>query len=503
MLLSKYGIKFRIILNSLFSVFIFVIFLVWLSNTYWNVLLHDEKEKLQNIVEVGSSIINGYLDLEKKGILSREEAIKRAKADINVIRYSGKEYLFITNTKYQVVLVPPKPELTGKDMSNFTDPTGLKLYVELANIAKKSGSGFISYMFPKAGSTTPSKKISYINYFPEWDWIVGTGLYLDDAYDSLLNFLKILLFACAFCIVTFVLVGIYFANSVVNPLTEVCKTLLLSSDSLLQKCNQLNSSSSSVKKYSHEQESSIQTTAAAIAEITSMIAKTTDLAGNSAKLANTISKKAGDGEISMKNMISSMKDIHEASSKLNEIEKIIIEIESKTQVINKIVSKTELLSLNASIEAARAGEHGKGFAVVAEEVGNLAHMSGKSSKEINALLQKSREEIQRILVQTVEKVEDGQKRTIKVSESFIDIVEGIKEINDQMSQVSDATKEQEIGVKQISNAMAMLDQLAFKNSSESENSLKATEEISQESSNLKVIVDKTESVVYGSGKKKK
>ncbi|WP_272866921.1 methyl-accepting chemotaxis protein [Silvanigrella aquatica] len=476
---------------------IFSVFLIWLLNFYWNLLIDAKKEKLQSIVDVGATLVASYIDLAQKGILSKEEAQKRAKENLNAIRYSGNEYIFLTNSKAYQVLNPVKPELSGKDMSNFKDPTGLKLYVEIARVATTSGKGYVEYMFPKAGSSTPIKKISCIKYFPEWDWIVGTGLYIDDVNNSMIKFIEILLFACLFCIVTFIGVGIYFANSVVNPLVEVCKSLLNSSDSLLHKSNQLKDSSSSVKKYSNDQAASIQTTAASISEITSMIGKTTELTSTSAKLANDISSKAADGEVSMKNMISSMQSIHEASSKLKDIESIITEIETKTQVINKIVSKTELLSLNASIEAARAGMHGKGFAVVAEEVGNLASTSGKSSKEINTLLQKSREEIQRILVQTVAKVEEGQSRTLKVSEAFTEIVVGIKEINNQMMQVSDATKEQEIGVKQIATAMGQLDQLAIKNTGESENSLKVTADISSESNNLKEIVSKTEKVVFG------
>ncbi|MBX9837890.1 MAG: cache domain-containing protein, partial [Silvanigrellaceae bacterium] len=210
---TKKGIKFKILLYCGFSVVIFSVFLVWLSNLYWNVLLNDKKEKLQNIVEIGSSLVKGYIDQEKKGTLSKEQAQARAKADLNVIRYSGKEYIFVTNTEAYQVLNPVKPELSGKDMSGFADPTGLKLYVEIANLAKKSGSGYIYYMFPKAGSTVPSKKLSYINYFPEWNWIVGTGLYMDDAYAAMNEFLGILLIACVFCIVTLVILGIYFANS--------------------------------------------------------------------------------------------------------------------------------------------------------------------------------------------------------------------------------------------------------------------------------------------------
>ncbi len=501
-MLGNKGIKFKIILNSLMSIMIFTIFMVWISNIYWESLMHNKKDILQDIVQVGKTVTAHFIELEKKGTLSRDEAQNKAKEIINTIRYGGNEYIFITNTKAYQVLNPVKPELSGKNMSEFKDPTGFKLYVEIANLAVKSGTGFIEYMFPKAGSTVPTKKLSYIHYFPEWDWIVGTGLYLDDVSTSMTKFLEVLLFACVFCIVTFISIGIYFANSVVKPLSEVCLSLINASKGLMQKSDELKVSSSSVKKYSKEQETSIQTTAAAISEITSMIGKTTQLTGNSADLANSISGKAEQGEVSMKDLISSMKGIQEASSKLKEIEVIINEIESKTKVINEIVSKTELLSLNASIEAARAGEHGKGFAVVAEEVGNLAHMSGKSSGEIQTLLQKSREEVQRILVQTIQKVEEGQKRTAKVAEAFSDIVTGVKDINLQMGQISDATKEQEIGVKQIANAMGQLDQLAFKNTGESENSLKATEEISNASQHLTDIVDKTENVIYGEKKKK-
>ena len=65
---------------------------------------------------------------------------------------------------------------------------------------------------------------------------------------------------------------------------------------------------------------------------------------------------------------------------------LIREINEKSVQLDKIESKQNILSLNASIEAARAGEFGRGFAVVAAEVGKLAVNSGEINKSIKQSL---------------------------------------------------------------------------------------------------------------------
>ncbi len=498
----KVGIKSKVFINSFLSCLLLTILLACVSYIYWNSLYFQRKASLVNIIETVVSTTEYFVNLDKSKVLTRQEAQDRVKEYINNIRYNKQEYIFITNTQSYLVLHPVKPDLSGKDMSKFTDPEGLKLFIEFSNIAKLHGKGFLEYMWPRAGSDKPVKKLSYIYYLPEWDWIVGTGVYIDDLQILMFDFMKILLSICSITFVVFIIFGIFFANSIIKSLESICRMLTQTSTSLITKSGELKKSSQNVKEFSKEQEVSTQSTASAISEISSMIGRTFELTNNSKSLANSIAAKTSHSENSMKDLTNSMKGIQEASKMLNEIGAIINEIELKSRIINEIVSKTELLSLNASIEAARAGEHGKGFAVVAEEVGNLAHMSGKSSGEIQTLLQKSREEIQRILVQTIEKVETGQKRTTIVTDSFNDIVNGIKEINLQMGHISDATKEQEIGVKQIANDMGILDQLAFKNAKESDNSLNETEEIIKLSQHLDDLVINTEVIIYGVRKNK-
>ncbi|WP_397599536.1 methyl-accepting chemotaxis protein [Silvanigrella sp.] len=212
--------------------------------------------------------------------------------------------------------------------------------------------------------------------------------------------------------------------------------------------NVLMKNSQSLSESVTEQAASVHQTTAAINQITSMVNKTSENATQSALVAKDASVKAEGSLKTMKRLTNSMDTIQESNNQLQNIAEIINQIHAKTSVINDIVSKTELLSLNASIESARAGEYGKGFAVVAEEVGNLAKVSGKSAKEIQDLIVKSQEEVNKILGVTKVRVTEGKTVTTDVQDSFVRISEDIINMVSVIEQISSATKEQEIGVRQ-------------------------------------------------------
>lgn len=221
--------------------------------------------------------------------------------------------------------------------------------------------------------------------------------------------------------------------------------------------NNLQQSSKDLSDSVSEQASSVHETSAAINEITSMISRTAENAKESTEMAQTASNKADDGQKIMLELVNSMETIQESNIKLQNIVIIINQINTKTAVINDIVSKTELLSLNASIESARAGEYGKGFAVVSEEVANLAKISGKSAKEIQDLITTSQEQVNKILEITKERIDEGKKVTDEAKNSFTKISEDISSMFQVIQQISEATQEQGIGVRQISVAMSQID----------------------------------------------
>jgi methyl-accepting chemotaxis protein len=234
----------------------------------------------------------------------------------------------------------------------------------------------------------------------------------------------------------------------------------------------LKKSSQSLADSVAEQASSVHETSAAINEITSMLNRTSENARESTNVAKNASQKAEEGLKIMENLVNAMETIQQSNKQLQDIANIISQINAKTAVINDIVSKTELLSLNASIESARAGEYGKGFAVVAEEVGNLAKISGKSAHEIQELITKSQEQVTQILELTKGRVDEGKKVTAEAQGSFHNISENISTMASVIQQIADAAREQEVGIKQISTAMGQID----KATQNSQNAMGSTSE---------------------------
>lgn len=236
---------------------------------------------------------------------------------------------------------------------------------------------------------------------------------------------------------------------------------------------------------SQEQLDCLNSTVSASHEINSMIMRTNDNARELDLKATNLENMATDGRKIVSHMVASSLNIKDGSNdfknqmqesitELKDALSVINEIADKTKLINEIVFQTKLLSFNASVEAARAGEHGRGFAVVAEEIGKLAQVSGNSSLEISAIVEKSVTSVNAALEKTISRVESLTGNTITLSQTgyqqardcediFSAINEKISEINTMVRDISTATKEQSIGVEQLDHAIIRLQEVADRN----------------------------------------
>ncbi|MEA3498437.1 MAG: methyl-accepting chemotaxis protein [Campylobacterota bacterium] len=212
-------------------------------------------------------------------------------------------------------------------------------------------------------------------------------------------------------------------------------TLDESSSDLLENVNLLNKNSS-------ESAAALEETAAALEEITSNIVSNTTTVVNMSQYAKKVTESANDGE----------KLAAQTTKAMDEIDKEVTAINDAIGVIDQIAFQTNILSLNAAVEAATAGEAGKGFAVVAQEVRNLASRSAEAANEIKALVYNA-----------TEKANNGKMIADKMISGYHGLNENITKTIDMISDVEMASKEQQIGIEQINDAVTSLDQKTQEN----------------------------------------
>ncbi|WP_419771139.1 MAG: methyl-accepting chemotaxis protein [Candidatus Marinarcus sp.] len=212
--------------------------------------------------------------------------------------------------------------------------------------------------------------------------------------------------------------------------------------SLRKSADELSSNVGTLSKNATEQAASLEETAASIDEITGNIQQTSEKAQEMLNVSTHTKTSANEGKGLANDTVKAMEEINETVQNINEA----------ISVIDQIAFQTNILSLNAAVEAATAGEAGKGFAVVAQEVRNLAARSAEAAKEIKELVENA----------TV-RANNGKVISSKMIEGFNQLEHKIETTNNLIDDVSNAAKEQTVGMTQIADAMNQLDKFTQEN----------------------------------------
>ena len=140
-------------------------------------LMVEKTEKIRNVVEVAFDVIKAA---HERSDLPEADRKQLALSMIKAMRYNSNDYLWINDSHPNMVMHPIKPGLDGKDLTDFKDPDGKRLFVEFSKVCREKGEGTVDYLWPKPGHEAPVEKLSYVKRFGPWDWIIGTGIYIDD-----------------------------------------------------------------------------------------------------------------------------------------------------------------------------------------------------------------------------------------------------------------------------------------------------------------------------------
>lgn len=327
-------------------------------------------------------------------------------------------------------------------------------------------------------------KITSNKFIPSIGWTLVSTLPAKEAFaaiDVTTYFSIIFATVLWLCALTLILLV---TRNITQQLSTLTQLLIRSTNTSVASARNLTTSFHTVAVNAEQESSSVHQTSAALSEILAMNEQTVANIAESRELSLHVSEEAISGNVAMEAMAYAVDQIKETNKALEEMRKIIGHINSKTSVIHDIVSKTELLSLNASIEAARAGEFGKGFAVVAEEVGNLAKTSGTAAKDIEALISESVSKIAGIIEGTKVRVQEGSNKSQEAVKIFRAIAEKIEEIKHRIDSITEATAEQKIGVERTTDATNQMSHAIHANAEAAANALKASKILEQEAEKI-------------------
>jgi methyl-accepting chemotaxis protein len=190
-------------------------------------LFKDREIKTEHVVQTVNTLVSHYYSLEQSGTLTRDEAQKAALAAVEDLRYgNGKEYFWIQSYENVMILHPIKPEMNGKSLNGFKDPEGTPLFEEMVEVVKKDGAGVVHYLWPHPGSDKPVSKISYVEGFAPWGWIIGSGIYVDDV-DTIFKDILIVVAAVSLGILALVIVvSFYIGRGITKPLAYISTNML-------------------------------------------------------------------------------------------------------------------------------------------------------------------------------------------------------------------------------------------------------------------------------------
>lgn len=531
-MLRNFRIEHRIwMINMLAVIGMLVILLVAASRQY-NEMEQMKLQEIRHLVDVAEGVIKDYQQRVVAGELSREQAQAEALNRVSAMIYGQyKDYVWVHDAQMNM-LAHPSPALRGRNLAALKDVNDKPFFRMLNEEALSKGESIMPYYWNRPGSEVPQPKLSYVRYNPEWNWLVATGVYVDDIDDLFMDNLKALGAISLLVLLLLMGVGLMITRSIIRPLAKTAEamqdiatgegdlTVRLDEkgrDEVAAVAHHFNAFIGKIQSLVGEVRDSVNSVAAAADQLsaiseqsyrsqnqqvreTDMIATAMnemstsflDVARNAAEAstsANHTDRATLDGRSSVEEATKAIsrlaEQVRSSTDVIHQLSDDSENIGAVLDVIRSVAEQTNLLALNAAIEAARAGEAGRGFAVVADEVRSLASRTQQSTEEIHSMitqLQGRAEQAVKVMASSIQETEATVVAAEKAGGALESIASAVEHIRDLNHQIATAAEQQAAVAEEINTNLVGLVSL-------SEEGGKATEQTRTSSTDLAKLAD--------------
>ena len=474
---SKYKLSTRILLIGCGMAVLMSLMYVYLLPYFKQRSFDEKRTKTRHLVETVTCLVDHYADLVRAGELDEEAAKAQAVTAVKALRYEESDYFWINDFSAKMIMHPIKPELDGQDLSGFTDPDGKLIFREFGQVGKDQGSGFVDYMWPKPGFEKPVQKVSFVKAVPDWGWVVGSGIYVDDVNAEYNRLLRNVGGSISGVFVIAVLASWFFSKSITKALLSIVENLNEGSAQVASSSSEISSAGQSLAAGASEQAASLEETSSALQIVNDTSRSVRNLTNESEKLMGQ----------NLERTEASLEALRALSSDMGQIEEDSAQIGNVTKIINEVAFRTNLLALNAAVEAARAGEAGAGFAVVAEEVRALAKRTSDSAQSTQTLLDGMR---QRIV--------SGAGALRAMNSEFDEIVVSNNAMSRQTASIAEVCVSLDDSVQQISEAIKQMETVTQSVAASAEETAASSEEMSSQAHTMEGVVRSLVKIIEGS-----
>lgn len=542
----------KIMVLALFIIIVFTALIVfYIIPTVSNIIEERTMVKLQELVDLPLSETQRQYDLYTAGDKTEEEAQMAVLDFVRNLRYSEVEYFWVNDLDGMMLMHPIATQLVDTNVIGLEDPDGKLFFKEMVDKVKSDSQGVVRYQWPKPGKEEPQPKISFVKGFKPWNWVIGTGVYVDDLqeikndiYGNVL-IISIIIIICSFALIMLIVIPLNktLKNIIVHTnqykdldfrepigieskdelgeiskafdkvsegLRNLLQNMIETSEELTNDANiiaedvaVLNNASgktlestSDISAVIEETTAATHTVANTVDEIKEAITVVAEKASEGAGQASDVTKRAvqlkDDAIVSKKNANDIYSDVKERLAVAIEDAKDVSKIGLLLEEILNITSQTNLLALNASIEAARAGEAGKGFAVVADEVGKLAEASANMVEDSQKTVESIQKSVNTLISDANSILDFMDSKVLADYDKLSDIGDKYTEdadvFNNIMMELSAISEELTGSIDSIAMNMHEVQEATTQESTGVENILVMTQDITDKTKNVNNII---------------